>query len=209
MLLLAFAIQKVELMDHKSWIAENTGSLVIASAAVFAATLAALVSILTQRWQLAHDRHLRNQDHTREVVDAAVARVTDTHSEVSRFLGSVIAVEQVREDVAEDDQEGEEALAADSQLMKKLKREQDAAYPMVMDLFSLASRLEMRLGDKHPIVEAHRSASDALTDIFLEALPGTTENRDSSAAAEDEARMKTFREAFAELSKACHAWFNQ
>ena len=54
------AVQQVELVSGESWWHQNSGSLVLAVAAVTAAVVAAYVAIHNQRQQLAHDRFLRN-----------------------------------------------------------------------------------------------------------------------------------------------------
>jgi hypothetical protein len=198
-------VQKVEVVAGESWLSHDLGPILLALAAVSAAALAAYVSVHNQRQQLAHDRHLRNQDHIRDTIDAAVAVTNETQAAMTAFLGSVLALEFKRSDRAL------KAGVADplQTLAGDHEEHPEVTSPDTMSIAAATDRLAMRLGPNHPIVATHRAASDALVNVLFNAVGGLRTNRGGAKIQADGARMQSLENALGAFRSACHDWFNK
>ena len=196
---LVLAIQKVELVSDESWASQNS-ALVLALAALGAASLAAMVAIVTQRWQLAHDRSLRKQDQTLDAIDAAITGVNDANDAVIEFGAAVTGFEAFR-----DHPQLAKGNAQEWQSAADEKR--DLALPRLMTLRGMGFKLETRLGRDHPIVACFDSARVAANERYTHFLPGVHGNRAEEQRGGDKSRMEAARDTLFELQSACYTWF--
>jgi hypothetical protein len=197
---LFLAVQKVELVGGESWLEHNT----IALAAIAAASLAALVAILNRRAELRHDREMRNRDHVREVVDLSYVEAGQAMTEVSELLGLVHGTEEWREQTdAELDEHVIKAINSDLD-----KRDNDA-HVAIMNLASATGRLEMRLGNNHPIPTTHRALREAIRAMYDRAPSSLRESRPGGAKEADIQLADLVGVAHAEFRDACFAWINR
>jgi len=210
------ATQKIELVGGEDWLTRSSGSLLLAVAAFFAAGLAAYVAIRNQREQLAHDRYLRNQDHVRDTIDAAVAMTNETVTAASLFNSKISAVEKQREslasvvadDEATPDLEDEERMEL-GDLEKELSDRENTLYAAIVAMHPASVHLGMRLDVSHPIITAYDATRGAAERLYIHMIPGATENRDAAERGTDEEKAAAVRDAFGAFRLACYQWFNQ
>jgi hypothetical protein len=195
MLGLLGAIQRVELVNSGDWFSENKGPLVLALAAVIAAT----VAVVNQRSQLAHDREMRFLEDVRKVIDLAVSGANDAIEKVTSFnaaLGSR-PVGFVPAALSPD------APAWNAKMAEMLQ----ASYQSVFAMLAQGVQLGIRLGEDHPILVQHNRLCRTLSDWeeAIKARSGLDEIRDIEPSA-DAFFKRTSAEAGA-FRLACQQWF--
>ena len=190
MRVLLAVIREVELVSDESWWSENAGSILLAVAAASAACLAAYVANRNHKRQLAHDRDIQNQDHIREVIDAADVSLTDAHSALNEYVFSGGGSEDWRNDLYCEAQGKINAIS------------------------NLTHRLRVRLGEDSEIAMTHDVICDALQDVLDDELKrrgGNGGSESSGLTRDDEvevARWAPVKAGFLEFRKECYAWFN-
>jgi hypothetical protein len=213
---LAVVVQKFEQVGGEGWLSSHIGSILVAIAAISAAGLAAHVAIRNQRQQLAHDRHLRNQDHLRDTIDAAVASASDAVLALSMFLSNIQAVEIWREtsdealgDAGALQEDRVAARKAEEKWLGELMAERDTCYPKLNVMRATNVRLELRLGGRHPIVSSHERTREALFTLMSEAIGGILAIRPKSVSDGDDDRLDAAGDAFSDFRSACSRWFSE
>ena len=191
------AVQKVEVIEPKGWWVEHGNAALLAAAAIGAAALAAYVAIRNQRQQLDHDRYLRNQDHIRDTIDAALVSANEGRNIMERFTSSIETIEEARD-------EGDDIPPA---FIERAEKERAESLTKLQAMRAAQVRLETRLGESHLVATSHWSTVVAYTKIFTESLKGISANRDSSTREKDEDREDAALAAFVDFQEACHAWF--
>ena len=182
-------VQEVELVSNESWWSENIGPLVVAGAAVFAASLAAWIADRNHKRQLVHDRDLQNQDHIREVLDAANVSATDAHESVNDYLYTTGGSGTSRGELFND------------------------AQAKINAINNLTHRLRVRLGEDSEIAKKHEAIGNALqtaVDDEVARRGGSHQAASTGASVEDEAeqiRWTPVKAAFREFRHECHDWF--
>jgi len=189
--------QKIELVGGEGWWQKNGGSVALAIAAITAAAIAAYVAIRNHRQQLAHDRYLRNQDHMRNTIDAALVSANETRNAMDRFMASVETLEEARnenKDISEDFQDEAKGDADESLLRLQAMR-------------AVQVRVETRLGIEHPVATSHRDAFASYNRIFTEVVDGLRANREEQVREGDAEREQVAQDGFEAFQTACHGWF--
>jgi hypothetical protein len=192
--------------SESNWSAETAGleHNTIAIAAISAALLAALVAILNRRAELRHDREMRNRDHIREVVDLTYVEAGQVMTKVSELMGAVHGTEAWRKE--SNDELSESVIEAiDSDLDEK----DTSAHISIMNLAPATGRLEMRLGNSHPIARTHRILRGAIRAMYDRAPSSLRENRPDDAMEVDEQLTNAVSSAHAEFREACFQWINE
>lgn len=209
-------VQTARLLEpHESWWAHNAGSVVLAVAAIFAASLAAYVASRNVRRQLANDRVLRTQDRREDTIDSAVASANEAVIGVNSFASDVMTTEVWRgtaEEVLADRSSSADdkavAVSAGKKWRGELEAKRDECYPKLNAMRAANIRLELRLGDEHPIVTTHDATREALFALFAESAGGVAESRDQMTRDGDDARIDDVGNAFTAFRDACYAWLN-
>jgi hypothetical protein len=205
MLWLLADLQKVELIGGESWVAHNS----VAFAAIAAATLAATVAILNRRAELKHDRDMRNRDHTRDVIDQSYVQIAQTIKEVSELMGMVQGTEISREEAASDPNSAPETSQQKRKVDQELDTGRDRMHPIIMDLFTTSARLEMRLGEGHPVAETHHRVRSSIAEICDRAPSSLDTNRGPEEREIDNRYRAKSASAHTEFRRACFNWLNQ
>jgi hypothetical protein len=186
-------VQKVELIGGESWLEHHS----VAVAAITAAVLAALVSVLNQRAQLRHDRYLRNRDHIRDTLDAAIAIANEMNVDAENFLIAVTTLEEHRADMDP------------GALEKNKSSREEERWKVVSRLQAMKaaqSRLEIRLEEEDPILEAYDATRRAFASLLQHVHRGIRENRPEAECEGDDGRVAELELHFASLRKACRDW---
>lgn len=186
-------VQKVELVGGESWLEHHS----VAVAAITAAGLAAMVAVLNQRAQLKHDRYLRNRDHIRDTLDAAIAVANEMHVDVETFLISVTTLEGHRDGM------GAVSLKDNEHSLEEKR------WKVVSELQAMKaaqSRLEIRLEEEDPILEAYDATRRAFATLIQHSHVGVSENRPRDVREGDARRQGELESCFAALRKACRDW---
>lgn len=151
---LLLGVQRVEVVGGESWLAHNSGSLVLAVAAF----LAAYVALRNHRQQLDNDRLLREREHMQDAVDSALESI---NSVVDRLgdLGACVGTRDNRKlEWAEDEGSSENYLSWQQEASDALVRVAEGLTSMKLD----RARLEIRFGFEHPILVSHRQVEAGL-----------------------------------------------
>jgi hypothetical protein len=208
---LLLAALNVQLASSESWLSHNSGSLLLAVAAIAAATLAALVAILNHRAQLAHDRDMRNREHTRDSLDAAVANVSTAIDVLGILAGDIgvrdlhvraLGLELGRGD--EDSDPSDELARADQELQSEIDAHFARSSESELALRLNHNRLELRFGDSHPIVLAHATVEGKLRSRYEDLRLALSR----SSTLQHDVVDSELREAVATFKAACRDWFN-
>lgn len=184
-------VQEVELVSDQSWWSENASSVLLAVAAIGAAFLAAWVANRNHKRQLAHDRDLQNQDHIREVIDAASLSATDAHAALGDYVFSEGGTEEWRSDLFND------------------------AQGKINAIKNLTYRLKIRLGEDSEIAKKHDAICDELQNLLDDEVKqrgGDRAGESSGSLADDDAevaRWAPIRVTFREFREQCYARFNE
>jgi hypothetical protein len=186
-------IRQVELVGGESWLEHHS----VAVAAITAAVLAALVSVLNQRAQLKHDRYLRNRDHIRDTLDAAIAIANEMNVAAENFLISVTTFESHRADMSPAPLEMTEG---------SLEEERWKTVSQLQAMKAAQSRLEIRLEDEDPILKAYDTTRRGFASLLQNVHRGITEDRPQAVREGDEGRVSELEKYFADLRKACRDW---
>jgi septal ring factor EnvC (AmiA/AmiB activator) len=209
-------VQRVELVDDGGWFTQHLDSFLLAIAAICAAGLAAYVAIRNHREQLAYDRHLRNQDHIRDTVDAAAAMANETVTAASLFQTQVKRTETLRTQLAAlDPDKGvpEELLKATSREVSDAEQELTARdktlYEALVKMHPMSARLQMRLGESDQITNTYETTRKVAVEAYGHIESSLTGNRQPAERASDATRVDALRDAFNEFRTACHDWFRK
>jgi hypothetical protein len=186
-------VQKVELVGGESWLEHHS----VAVAAITAAALAALVSILNQRAQLRHDRYLRNRDLIGDTLDAAMAVANEMNVDVETFVISVKTLESHRDDMD---------AAAIAQNEQSREEERWKVVSELQAMRAAQSRLEIRLEERDSFLVAYDATRRAFASLLQHSHMGVSENRPESVREEDTGRQEELESNFAALRKACRDW---
>ena len=211
---LVAGIQKVELVGGESWLQHNIGAIVVFVAAAIAAT----VAIWNQGRQLAHDRHLRNQERMRDTLDATISFTSVTHQRVTRFRLAVAAVEASREEnqrVADSaeargsdpDEEQKKLKELEAALREELVKERELVVPRIEELEASRTRLSIRVEPDDPILLAYAQFQEATAGLALALVGGMDENRTKEARAADTELDKKFKDTYKAFVIACRSKF--
>lgn len=192
------AIQKVELVGHEDWWSHNASAVILAVAAITAAAIAAFIAIRNQQAQLAHDRYLRNQEHIRDTLDAALVSANEVRNMVERLIASIEVIEETRE-------EGKEVPRDIDEIAEKFREE---SLSKLQGMRAAQVRLETRLGGEHPVAASHLNALLAYNTLFRKAHGGITGPREASIQEGDEERKHSAKHAFEGFQRACHQWLS-
>jgi len=195
-LLYITAVQKVELVGGGSWWHRNSGSLVLAIAAISAAIVAAYVAIHNQRQQLAHDRFLRNQDHIRDTLDKALLIGNEARDAMDNFMAGVQTLEAKRREEVEIPESTEEIV----------EKYEETTITRLHAMRGAQVRLETRLGKDDPVAVSHKAAFAALHTLLREGHDGVSGLREDEVSELDSAREKDAAMAFSSFQTACHDW---
>jgi hypothetical protein len=195
---LLLGVQKVELVGSEDWWTHNSSAVILAVAAIVAAAIAAFFAIRNQREQLAHDRYLRNQDHIRDTIDAALVSANEVRNTVERVVASIEVIEEIRD-------EGRETSPA---ITEKAGTFREETMTKLQDMRAAQVRLETRLGEEHLIATSHWEALAAYNTLFQKAHGGIAGPRETSLREGDEEREDAARQAFEEFQGACHQWLS-
>ena len=205
---LLLAVQQVEIVEGGSWLSQNLGSVLLAVAAIVAASLAALVAILNQRRQLDHDRFLRNRDYQKDVVDATFEGVNDSIDKLSNLGAQVAARDSQRMEWAEEEAETGRRSEPQQRWKRKTEADMAAAYASVITMGFDHSRLALRFEEAHPIVEAHQHVEQELKK-WLDALVDAVSKGSTTTLPEVMDSLKGGSgKALAAFRGACQDWFN-
>ena len=202
----------VPLGVHEGWWAKNSGDFLLAGAAIFAAAVAAFVSIENRRKELAQDRYLRDREHIRDTLDATVTTMSGAQTAVGNFYAHVAPMEAFRD---EQRQRAQHAVppqtakleAREKEVQEKLGTERDKARPQVQELAFSQVRLGIRLPEGHPIAAKHAAAYDAANKLFVALLPGVDDNRSQAERTADGALNELRHELNRSFRDACREWF--
>lgn len=210
---LLLGIQKLEAVGG-SWLDENLGSILLAFAAITAAALAALVAILNQRRQLAHDRFLRNQERTCDSVDDATVRLGDARVAVEKLAGGVLALDRIRNgellnQLTPDQLLQPRAMQEKKKLVSQLQRARNSALSAIVGMQEAAGRLELRLADIHPVVEVYRALLLNLRLQHRLAEQGIAAPLNHGAEEKIHELEETFEALARDYRTTCYSWFNE
>jgi hypothetical protein len=192
------AIQHVELVGHESWLHKNSGSIVLAIAAMSAAALAAYVAVHNQRRQIEHDRFLRNQDHIRDTIDQALFSANETRNGLDQFMATIETAEEARSEKKE----------VPSTLQQQAHEERTLILAKLQAMLAAQARLEARLGDSHQVSKTHKKTALGFSRVVSAALDGVDSIRAESVRKEDPEREAEGEKAFREFQIASYTWFN-
>lgn len=210
-------VQTVRLLEPEgTWWAHNSGSVLLAVAAIFAASLAAYVASRNVRKQLAHDRLLRTQDRREDTIEAAVTSANEAVIDINSFASDVMTTEiwrgtaeEVLADQSSSADEKAAAVSASKKWRGELEAKRDACYPKLNAMRAANIRLELRLGDEHPIVATQDATREALFALFAESAGGVAVSREQFSRDGDDARVDDVGNAFTAFRDACYAWLNE
>jgi hypothetical protein len=195
----------------EDWLSQNLGSMLLAVAAIMAASLAAYVATRNHRQQLEHDRQVRRDEHIRDVVDAAITSVSKAVRAATLLSATMQALEIWRDSYGEPSatKPGSDEAADEEELKVKLEPARGDAYNSLVELLQMGARLEMRLGPSHPISTSHAAVLKAMEELHFGASPaGVMEaNREPDEVEAEKTRSAALTSAFAEFRRACHSWF--
>jgi len=196
----------------EGWINQNSGSVLVALAAIVAATLAAYTANRRHREQLAHDREMRNRDHTRDTLDAAVEGVSTAIESVSNFAAAVETIGSQLPDLhRETDPNLNDEVPADKiKRLAKIKDElslaRNAAHDARTAMHSSRLRLEIRLSKSHPIVESHNQLQTDLS--AWGAVLTSYINQEQTGAVEDDRYVNAVASDLDRFRLACGEWLS-
>jgi hypothetical protein len=186
---------EVELVGGESWLRENS----VAVAAIFAAIVAATVSVLNQRSQLKHDRYLRNRDHVRDAIDNAIVVANEVRTAVDRLAVKVTGLEEER-----DEMDADELTARAGQISER----QEVALTKLHSMRAARSRLEIRFGEKDPVLEEYQTALDAFIELSREINQGLVDNRSEELLKKESELEEAALSSLVLFQEACRDWFN-
>lgn len=206
-------IQQVELVDHQSWWSQNSGSVLLAIAAVLGAGLAAYVAMRNHKQQLKHDREMRNRDATRNTIDDAIEGIADAVIHTANLGARITSLETARARRQEVDSTGEGNLAAakaafekvDKKVAELIRPTYEAANVMAFQ----TARLEIRLGNGHPVARCHKGVREALDGWNDSLTDGIRRNRTNAELEGTEERIEDLSRARTDFDTACHGWMNE
>ena len=205
-------MQKVELVGGDPWWTQNLGSLAIGLAAVFAAGLAAYISVRNHKQQLAHDRSVRDRDATRDIIDAAVREMSNFILNAVTFSAQVTSLEKAR---ASEDQDPD-ADAEDGAPSQKIKRAEGVVSNALPALFAATNTMHagtvllgIRLGKQHPITKAHAATRDALKGWSSSLIKARAKNRDEPTREADDQKLEEIGRARSTFERACFSWMSE
>lgn len=197
-------------MAQESWIDENSGSLLLAVAAIVAASLAAYVATRNHRQQLEHDAAMRNREHIRETLDMAVEGAEAAITEVVRF--STVLEPRLPTTSADSPRHIESTENADDEWEDEVGKAMKAAHGSRLPMWMHNVRLELRLGPGHPVVVQHERLRKVLSDWdeVLRSRSKAVINKESlqDIGVTDDPWMEKIRDTFADFRLACIDWFN-
>ena len=206
------ALQKVELVGGESWLTHNFGSMVIGLAAIFAAGLAAYISVRNHKQQLSHDRAIRDRDTIRKTIDEAVRNMSGFILEGVTFAAKIRALERARNDLEESDQEEEKALPNQQKQLSHAEKVVTEAlspiYAATNTMHADTILLAIRLGKKSSISESHAETRETLKAWFVSLSKGRVKNRDEGEREASEQALKTVSQARTTFETACYEWMN-
>lgn len=175
----------IHLGPNESWLSHNTGSVLVAAAAFFAAALAAYVATRNHRQQLEHDRFLQNKEQTRESMEKAVAAANDAIVSVHTYLNT--ARKEIEKENGAPSREGVEGK--------------------LYTLETSNALLHLRFGEDHTVIKKHTAISTTLRDLLK-----TVDLSANDLAKFDEkvpAGRSAVGTAFSEFRQACHSWLDE
>jgi hypothetical protein len=196
------SVQKIELVGGETWLAHNSGPLVLA----LAAFLAAYVALRNHRQQLENDRHLRNKEHMQDAVDSALESINSALDKLGD-LGSCVGTRD------EEKREWEEAEAPTERYRKWRQEVSDAVRQSSDGLLSMRfdqARLELRFSNRHPIVARHQEVRTALDTWYDRLVEGVQKEFDGTLDDILESLEDTNSgQAIDAFKAACRKWFNE
>lgn len=198
----------------QDWIIGLVGPTLLAIAAIVAASLAAYVASRNHREQLDHDRALRERDHTRNVLDAAIEDVMATVERLSALSVATEAMEKKRDkyDATLQDDDADPDSKADArsgltEISKTLSARSKETATKILEMHVGNGRLKLRFGVLGDIPVAHDELGDAcrkyLKTLSLAASKNRTEEQEKETGEAD----TECTEAFATLMVLCEEWF--
>jgi hypothetical protein len=206
---LHLAALEVQLVPTHSenWLEHNSGSILLALAAIAAASLAALVATLNHRGQLAHDREMRNRDHTRDTIDAAVEGANQAIDRATDF--SAVVKTGARRGYAPRSGRKGEKTKQQKDWEREVVDSMTAAHQTNVAMQANNVRLELRLGLAHEIVNKQSSLRQALSDWEDVLRSYLTRNEDAAEVEpfNDDKSAENVGAVFGEFRGACRDWF--
>lgn len=213
------AVVEVRVGQPESWLTQNAGSFAVALAAIVAAGLAAFVATRNHQHQLSNDRDIRNRAHIRNTLDVAVEGATSAINETtgfSSFLEVGVAMSEIDGDAPSAEEHEEFASAYQGwgdELMAKMMSADNA----VLAMRTHNIRIELRLGEDHPITVHHERLraglaewDEALRRSARDATPaGLDQAEDEKHQAEDEKHLDRLATVLNEFRIECRRWFRE
>lgn len=202
----------IPLGAEESWWDKNSGDLLLAVAAIVAATLAAFVSIQNRNKELAQDRYLRDREHVRDTLDATVATMSAAQTAIGNFYVRVKYFEAFRDEQrqiakAKVPPETAKLEAREKEVQEDLGALREKAQPLVQELAVSHVRLGIRLPEDHPIMVEHEAAYGAANEMFTALLPGVVDNRPAAEREADTTRNNLRYALNRDFRNACRDWF--
>jgi len=189
-------VRQVEIIGGEGWLEHNS----VAIAAIVAAGLAALVSVVNRRAQLKHDREMRSQDHVRDAIDDAIVCADETRNALKYFVAVLTSAEDHRE---------EQEAPLSEEVINYLTEQREKTFVQVQAMKGARSRLEIRLEEADAVVETYQKLLQAFTSAFKESFKGIPENRESVTREGDAARGQQLENAFYAFQAACRHWLRE
>jgi hypothetical protein len=182
------------------------GPLLIAAAALVAAVVAAY----WHRAQLRHDRVLRDLEHARTSISAAVETVAGAVDAMSDFLVAARAADEAKrraQSIEDSDNLGEaemtEALAAETQAIQRVAGARQRASPFLTRMLADRMRLRIALGPDSEVITRHKELTEAFRKWFTDLAPEARASRKSN---DDDAAGTEIRPALKRFEVACQQW---
>lgn len=212
MLGLIHAALDLHIGPAEDWWSRNSGSILIAGAAVTAAGLAAYVASRNQLRQLAHDRFLRNRDYIRDTIDAAALLAADSRIAIDRLVATLQVIEEEREEHGSDAPPSPMKVIdprewREREWSKRYTESHREAASALLTMRETNARLELRLAVDNPVVSSYSALREALTAAANDATMEPGQSREKSLSAGDGDRIAAAEDAFAAFRVACRDWF--
>jgi hypothetical protein len=190
--------------------------MLIALAAVIAASLAAAVAVRNHREQLQHDRELRAREQVGQLLDKAfdsAAIVIEASVKLRNLVEMFLETQESLNVVLADPQVDEERRAAADDRLKKRRDELEEARQSLIDRTVQARwnsmRMQLRL-DSPEIVLPYREFLKAVADRRGGLEEAMEVGEWSSERAEgDDAYAEAGRNALTDFSAGCMHWFSE
>ena len=178
-----------------------------------AATLAAYTAKGNHREQLQHDRAMREDEHTRELLDTIVERAQELFWAVRRWDNELVEMEAKRVSLQARLASGLSEEATNSLQVERQDNEEAITqsvsnanqHAIEMNLDTI--RLILRLGDDHAIVGAHEELKDAVEAAVDMREIAKTRNRTKEKLVAAEESSEDGKEKLGVFLAACRDWF--